>query len=452
MIKGLKEFYKKGITHSYDFRIETLEKLESSILTNYDELINAFKQDYNKCEFDVVSTEIGLVLKEIRYFKRKLDNLMFPKKIHTSLINFPSKGYIVSEPYGVVLIASPWNYPFQLAFMPLVGAIAGGNVVYLKVSDQTLSVKAVIKKILSVFPSDYIYVASDSKEEREKLFDLEFDYVFYTGSNKIAVELATKQAKYLTPMTLELGGKSPCIVDEECDLEHAAKRIVWGKFLNAGQTCIAPDYILVHSSIKDKFIEGVIKYTKELYYIDDKLTDTFVNVINKKHLARLQDLLKDEKVIFGGNVKNNTLEPTIVDEVDFDSKLMEDEIFGPIMPIITYHNLDEALDEIKSLDKPLAFYLFTKNKKKAKRIMNEMSYGGGCVNDVIMHVSEEKLPFGGIGKSGMNSYHGKKSYETFTHSKSILVKNPKMELNLKYPKYSERKLNFVKKYFKIKKK
>ena len=450
MIEKLKEYYNKGVTLSYDFRILALEKLENSILYYYNDLINAFDKDYNKCEFDVVNTEIGLVLNEIKYFKKNLDKLMEVKRVSTSIINMPSKGYIESEPYGVVFIASPWNYPFQLTFMPLIGAIAAGNVVCLKVSDQTPNVKIVIKKILSVFPDDYIYIVGESKEERDSLFDLHYDYIFYTGSNNIAKKLMEKQAKYLTPMTLELGGKSPCIVDEECDVENSAKRIVWGKFLNAGQTCVAPDYILVHSSIKDKFIESVIKYTKDFYYIENNLTDNFVHVINGKTIKRLQDLLVNEKVIFGGSIKNDTLEPTIVDDVTFDSKLMKEEIFGPIMPIITYHNLDEALESVSSLDKPLAFYLFTKNKKKAKSIMSKMSYGGGCVNDVIMHLSEEKLPFGGVGKSGMNSYHGKKSYEIFSHYKSILVKNYKKELSVKYPPYNHAKLRFSKIFFNIK--
>ena len=336
--------------------------------------------------------------------------------------------------------------------MPLVGAIAGGNVVCLKVSDQTPNVKQIIKKILSVFDSNYIYIVGDSKEERDSLFDLEYDYVFYTGSQNVAIELASKQAKYLTPMTLELGGKSPCIVDEECDLEHAARRIVWGKFLNAGQTCVAPDYICVHSSIKDKFIELVLKYIKEFYYEGNKLSDNFVSLINEKQVIRVKRLLEKQTIIFGGNFKKNTLEPTVLSDVSFDSEIMQEEIFAPIMPIITYHNISELMDNINKLDKPLAFYFFSKNKKKSKAIMSLMSYGGGCVNDVIMHLSEEKLPFGGVGKSGMNSYHGKKSYEIFTHSKSILVKNPKIELNFKYDPHSDKKLKLSKMFFRIKRK
>lgn len=452
MINKLKEYYKKGVTLSYDFRYNALDKLERSILANYDDLVEAFKLDYNKCEFDVVNTEVGFVSNELKYFKNNLAKLMKNKRVKTSLINIPSKGYILGEPYGVVFIASPWNYPFQLALVPLIGAIAAGNVIYLKPSDQTKRVKQVIKNILSVFPDEYIYVTGESKEERDSLFDLHYDYIFYTGSSKIASELMVRQAKYLTPMTLELGGKSPCIVDEECNLEHAAKRIVWGKFLNAGQTCVAPDYVLVHSSIKDEFIKKVVEYTKEFYYENNKLDSNFTHVINEKHIKRLQGLLENEKIVFGGKLKNNTLEPTILDNITFESKIMEEEIFGPIMPIITYHNLDEALDQVEKRDKPLAFYYFTTNKNKSNNVMNRMSYGGGCVNDVIMHLSEEKLPFGGVGMSGMNSYHGKKSYEIFTHYKSVLAKSAKYELDLKYPKYNESKLNFVKSFFGVKKK
>lgn len=452
MLEKLREYYKKGVTLSYDFRISALEGLEASILYHYKELIEAFKKDYNKCEFDVINTEVLLVLKEIRYFKKNLDKLMAPRRVRTSIINYPSKGYMVNEPYGVVFIASPWNYPFQLSFMPLVGAIASGNVIYLKVSDQTPTIKGVIAKILSIFPSEYVYLASDSKEEREMMFSYKYDYIFYTGSSNVASRLMEKQAKYLTPMTLELGGKSPCLVDEECNLDIACKRIAWGRYLNAGQTCVAPDYILVHASIKDEFINKVIEYVKKYYYNENELTDNFTKVINDKHIRRLQALLEDEHIVFGGKIKNNTLEPTIVDNVTFDSKLMEEEIFGPIMPIITYHNLDEVLDKISTLDKPLAFYCFSKNKKKARAIMNRVSYGGGCINDVVMHISEENLPFGGVGKSGMNSYHGKKSYEVFTHSKSVLYKHPKYELNLKYPPYTKNKLKFIKTFFKIKQK
>lgn len=452
MINKLREYYNKGVTLTYEFRITALEKLEKSILNHYDKLVEAFKNDYNKSEFDVITTEIGLVLNEIKYFKKNLDKLMNKKRVRSGILNIPSKGYIVDEPYGVVFIASPWNYPFQLAFMPLIGAISAGNVVYLKVSDQTPNIKNVIKEILSVFPSEYIYLAGASKEEREKMFEYHYDYIFYTGSNNIATKLMEKQAKYLTPMTLELGGKSPCIVDEESDIEHSAKRIVWGKFLNAGQTCVAPDYILVHSSIKEKFIERVLHYTKSFYYENNNLNSDFTHIISGKHLTRLLNLIKGEKVIWGGNIVNDTLEPTILDDITFDSEIMKEEIFGPIMPIITYHNLDQALEDIATLDKPLAFYLFTKNKKKAKNVMSKMSYGGGCVNDVIMHLIEENLPFGGVGKSGMNSYHGKKSYEIFSHSKSILVKNHKRELTIKYPPYNDSKLKFVKIFFNIKKK
>lgn len=451
MIEKLKEYYRSGVTLSYEFRFNALEKLERSILENYNDIIKAFKLDYNKCEFDVINTEVGLVLNEIKYFKKNLKKLMKNKKVKTSLINIPSKGYIIQEPYGVVFIASPWNYPFQLTFVPLIGAIASGNVIYLKASDQTKHIKQVIKNILSVFSSEYIYLVGESKEERDGLFDLPYDYVFYTGSSKVASELMAKQAKYLTPLTLELGGKSPCIVDEESEIEFAAKRIVWGKFLNAGQTCVAPDYIVVHSSIKEEFIKKVVYYTKQFYYKDNKLDEIFTNVINEKHLKRLKDLLKNEEIIFGGEIKNNTLEPTIVDNINFDSKIMEEEIFGPIMPIITYNNLNQLLDQIEKRDKPLAFYYFTTNKNKAKTVMKRMSYGGGCVNDVIMHLSEENLPFGGVGKSGMNSYHSKKSYEIFTHYKSVLSKNPKLELDIKYPKYTDNQLKFVKKFFGIKK-
>ena len=280
-----------------------------------------------------------------------------------------------------------------------------------------------------------------------KLFDLQFNYIFYTGSPSVAKELMEKQAKYLTPMTLELGGKSPCIIDENANIEKSAKRVVWGKFLNAGQTCVAPDYILVHNAVKRDFIKYSMKYIQEFYYTNGILDEQFTHVINEKSLNRLVSLIDKEKLAFGGKVTNKTLEPTLLENVSLNDEIMREEIFGPIMPIIEFDNLDEVIKKLKEKDKPLALYYFGKNYKK---VIKQVSFGGGCINDVIMHLTEEKLPFGGIGLSGIGSYHGKKSFETFSHQKSILKKNSKLELNLKYPKYSKQKTKLTKIFFKIK--
>lgn len=444
-----KEFYKKGKTLDINYRIETLKKLKESIFCNLDDLVKAFKEDYNKCEFDVYSTEVGLVVKEINYFIRNLKKLSKPKKVRTSIINMPSTGCVLSEPYGNTLVVSPWNYPFQLTMMPLIGSIAAGNTVFLKSSRNTPKVTKVIEKILSIFDDEYIYVMENTKENMNKLFDLKFDYVFYTGSPNVAKELMEKQAKYLTPMTLELGGKSPCIIDKTANVDSSAKRVVWGKYLNAGQTCVAPDYILVHNDIKREFIKHAMKYIQEFYYTDNVLNEDFTHVINEKSLNKLLSLIDKEKLAFGGKVTNGTLEPTLLEDVSLNDEIMKEEIFGPIMPVVEFNNLDDVINHLKEIDKPLALYYFGKEYKK---VIKNVSFGGGCINDTIMHLTEEKLPFGGVGLSGMGSYHGKKSFEVFSHQKSILKKNSKLELNLKYPKYNDKKTKLTKMFFGIKNK
>lgn len=452
IINKQREYFKSGETLDINFRLNKLRALKESILNNLNDLVAAFKADYNKCEFDVYSTEVGLVIKEINYFIKNLKKLAKGRNIATSLINIPSRGVVVKEPYGNVLIVAPWNYPFQLAMMPLVGAIAAGNTIYLKTSRNTTNINKVIKNILSVFEDKYIYVMENNKENKKNLFDLKFDYVFYTGSPNVARELMSRQAKYLTPMTLELGGKSPCIIDRDADIEKSAKRLVWGKFLNAGQTCVAPDYAIVHNSIKRDFIKYILKYINEFYYHNGQISGNFTAVINEENLNRLLSYIKGKRLICGGSTKNNVLEPTVIDEVSFDDKIMEEEIFGPILPVIEFSNLEEVINHLKNIDKPLALYYFGNSKKSKKRIIRDLSFGGGCINDTIMHLTEEKLPFGGVGLSGFGSYHGKKSYDTFSHQKSILKKSLKLELNLKYPPYNSNKLKLTKFYFGIKNK
>lgn len=447
---------KKTYTTNKRFTLKQIKsnlvKLKKSILENLGDLEAAFKADYNKCKFDVYANEVGLVLNEIKYMIKHLRSLSKNKRVATSIINFPSKGYIVNEPYGVVLIVSPWNYPFQLSMMPLVGALAGGNTVVLKPSNYCPQVSNVIKNILSVFDEKYVSVVLGGREQNAKLFDQKFDFIFFTGGTTVAKVLSEKASKNLTPCVLELGGKSPCIVNEDADVDLSAKRIVWGKFLNAGQTCVAPDHIYVHSKIKQKFIEAVKKYINKFYYKNGKLTDNFCHIINDKHLERLTGLIDKSKLVFGGKADGRQLEPTVLDNVTWQDKVMGEEIFGPIMPILPFENLDNLITEIKGREKPLALYYFGTEDDDIKKVVNNLSFGGGCVNDTIMHLTEEKLPFGGVGLSGMGSYHGKKSYETFTHQKSVLSKSLAVDMPIRYMPYGDKKIKLVKFLFGIKNK
>ena len=441
-----KRFFSTNQTLDVDFRIEQLHKLKQSIQQNLKNLVDAFKLDYNKCEFDVYSTEVGLVLKEIDYFLHNLKRLAKPKKVGTGLLNYPSKGKIVSMPLGVTLVVSPWNYPFQLAFMPTIGAIAGGNTVILKTSSKTPNVSKVIKDILSVFDDNYL-CASCQKDET--LFDLPFDFTFFTGSADFAKKIRQKQAKNLVPCVLELGGKSPCIVDLDADIDLSAKRIVWGKFLNAGQTCVAPDYVVVHKDVKAQFIERVLYYVKQFYYTGEALNDDFPCVITDDKVEEVLAKIKDEKILCGGKADGKKMHPTVVDDISFDSPIMQSEIFAPVLPILTFDVLSTLLNKINQMDRPLAFYFFSGSETAIDYVNEHTFSGGACFNDVIMHLTAKNLPFGGVGASGYGSYHGKKSYDTFVHYKSALIKG-KTEIELKYPPYHAKKLALLKTFFKIK--
>lgn len=447
IIELQREYFLNGNTLDLDFRREQLLKLKESILAHYDDVVHAFKQDYNKCEFDVVTTEISMVLKELNFMLKNMKKLARPKRIKTSIINFKSSGRIYPEPFGVCLIVAPWNYPFQLSLIPVIDAIATGNTVILKLSVNTPEVSKAIGEILSVFDNSYVYVTKP--EDREKIFEQDYDFCFYTGSTKTAKELIKQQAKYLTPCVLELGGKSPCIVDEDADIALTAKRLTWGKFLNAGQTCVAPDYVCVHEKVLPALLGQIKKNISDFYYDNSVLTPNFTQVITENKAKELYDLIKNENIVIGGKYHGRTFEPTVLTNISFDSPIMQEEIFGPILPIITFSDIHQLIAQLKQMEKPLAFYYFGKNN--AKLCVEKCSFGGGCINETIMHLTEEKLPFGGIGFSGMGSYHGKKSFETFSHYKSVLKKG-KLELPVKYPPYTEKKLNLVKWMFGINKK
>lgn len=441
-----REYFNTDETKLVDFRIKQLKKLKCELLKNYDNLVDAFKKDYNKCEFDMVSNELSIVLKELNFMLKNIKKLSKTKRVKTSILNLYSRGYIYTEPFGVVLIVAPWNYPLQLSLVPLVSSIATGNTSVIKLSENTPNISKVIRNILSIFDKKYVYVTKE--EDREKLFLMKYDFCFFTGSTMVGKMLLSEQSKFLTPCVLELGGKSPCIVDEDADISLTAKRLVWGKFLNAGQTCVAPDFVLVHKSKKEELLKKISEYIQKFYYQNKELSENFTYIVSEKQSEKLKTLIEGENIFIGGKNTNRKFEPTVVVDVTFASPLMQQEIFGPIMPILEFEDIFEIIKKLKELERPLAFYYF--GKKNQELCLNSLSFGGGCINDTVMHLTEDNLPFGGVGFSGMGSYHGKKSFETFSHKKSVLKKG-KMEFDVKYPPYSTKKLNLIKILFGLKK-
>lgn len=450
IVDNQRQFFLTGQTLDYSFRIKALKTLRKSLIDNKQLIYKAFIDDFNKSEFDVLTTEFGMAIEEIDFMIKNLKSLMKPKKVKTSLFNFPSKGRIYKEPYGVSLIIAPWNYPLQLSIAPLAGSLAAGNTIILKPSSYANNVSIALEKVLSVFDDKYISVILGGRNEITALLDQQFDYIFFTGSPTVGKIVMEKASKNLTPVSLELGGKSPTIIDEDADIELAAKRITWGKFLNAGQTCVAPDYILVHKSIHDNFVKKVKEYISKYYYDQNgTIKNDFPFIINNKHFERLKSLIDENKKVCGKISKERLIEPTVLDNVTFDDDVMKEEIFGPIMPIIEFDNLDLLISELKLLPKPLALYYFGNNKKNIEKVLNNVSSGGACINEVVMHLTNEELPFGGVGNSGMGSYHGEKSFETFSHQKSVLIKG-KREINIKYPPINEKKRKLVEKIMKVK--
>jgi aldehyde dehydrogenase (NAD+) len=445
-----RKFFSSSQTKDLDFRITQLKKLHSIILKYEKDILTALKADLNKSEYEAYMTEIGFTLEEITTLIKGLRKWAKPKKVKTPLTQFPAKSYIYSEPYGICLIISPWNYPFQLTLAPLAGAIAGGNCAVVKPSNYSTNTSKLINKLISEnFNEKYIKVVEGGREENQNLLEQKFDYIFFTGSVNVGKVVMEAASKHLTPVSLELGGKSPCIVDETANLKLAAKRIVWGKFLNSGQTCVAPDYLLVQDKVKEELISYLITYTKELFEVDDFPNPNFPKIINKHHYQRLLGLIENENIIIGGKgySETNQIEPTILDNVSWDSKVMGEEIFGPILPIITFDTLEEVIEKVNERPKPLALYYFTTLSKNEQLIINSISHGGGCINDTIVHLASSYLPFGGVGNSGMGSYHGKASFDTFTHKKSIMKRSNKLDIALRYPPFN-RSTKILKRFMK----
>lgn len=445
-----KNFFETGKTRNIEFRIEMLQKLKTAILTNEQNLNDALKKDLNKSPFESYQTETGLIISELNLAIKNLKKWSKPQKVKTPLFLFKAESLIYTEPYGLSLIIAPWNYPLQLSILPLIGAISAGNCAVLKLSEFSVNTSKLIKEILNqTFETKYIVAFDGDYKQSSELLELNFDYIFFTGSTKVGKIVAEKAAKTLTPVTLELGGKSPCILDSEADIDISAKRIAWGKCLNSGQTCVAPDYIIMEQKVKEKFVESFSYYVKQFFGENTLLCEDYPKIINKNHFDRLLKLMKDEKIIYGGKFDENSnqIEPTLIDIKNLTSPVMQEEIFGPILPIITVSNINEAFEIIKKFEKPLALYLFTNNKEFENKVINSISFGGGCINDTILHLTTANLPFGGVGESGMGFYHGKNSFEIFSHKKSILNRKFVPEINLRYPPFKD-KLAKLKKYYK----
>ncbi|QDY31892.1 aldehyde dehydrogenase [Clostridium sporogenes] len=450
MLKKQKSFFEKGYTKDINFRIEALKKLKHNIKMNETNIFKALKIDLNKSEFETFITEIGIVYDEINGAIKNIKKWSKSKKVKTSITNFLASSYIYNEPYGVALIMAPWNYPFQLIMAPLVGAISAGNCVLLKPSELAVETEKIIVKIIKeTFSDEYIGVVTGGVKESEALLKEKFDYIFYTGGINVGKIVMRAAAEHLTPMTLELGGKSPCIVDKDANIDLAARRIAWGKFLNAGQTCVAPDYLVVHRNIKEKLISSIENYIIEFFGENAFESEEYPRIINERHFKRLEGYLKEGKIISGGktDISNLYIEPTIIEGINFKNRIMEEEIFGPIFPVIEFEGMDEVIDIIKNNPKPLALYYFSEDKEKQEFIIKNISFGGGCINDTIMHLSTSTLPFGGVGSSGMGSYHGRTSFETFSHKKSILKKSNLVDIKIRYAPFKG-KINLVRKLFK----
>ena len=438
-------FFNSNRTKSTAFRRRQLLRLRQAVERYEPDLYAALYADLRKSRCEALMTELGLVKEEIRIAIENLDIWSRPEHVRGTAAIFPAGSCIYREPYGVVLILSPWNYPVNLALTPLVGAIAAGNCAILKCSKSSAQTSAVLRRMINeTFPEKYIYCA-DPEADYDDVLRRPYDFIFFTGSPRIGKTVMAAASEYLTPVSLELGGKSPCIVDRTANLQLAAKRIAWGKFMNAGQTCISVDYVLVDETVKAEFL-ACMRRELERRYPNAERSDTYPCIISEHHYERLKKLLAGEHGIIGGmtNDASRKIAPSILVNAGFDHPVMQEEIFGPLLPVIGYTDLTEVLAKLKSMPKPLACYIFTEDRKTARRILGEFSFGGGCVNDVLLHISNPRLPFGGVGNSGMGGYHGKYSFETFSHKKSVVTNSTKIDVPVRYAPFSDRKYRLMK--------
>ena len=449
LIAAQRSFFGSGQSKAPAFRILALHKLKTMVREHEASIMDALKEDLGKSQFESYLTEIGTVLNEIDWHIRHLKRLSRTRRIPTPLVMFPSRSRILREPYGTVLIVSPWNYPFNLVITPLIGAIAAGNCALLKLAHYSTATSALLEKLINqTFPENYIRALDGGREVNQMLLKERFDYLFFTGSPALGKTFAQAAAADLTPCTLELGGKSPCIVDRDADLQTAARRIVWGKFLNAGQTCIAPDHLLVQKDIKEELLKKICAEIERQFGADPYESPDFGRMINGDAFARVSAYLSDGKIICGGKIReaDRYIAPTLLDEVSPDAPVMRDEIFGPILPVLSFGEIREAMDFVIAREKPLALYYFTKDVRGAQKRIREMDSGGVCINDVVIHYGNPRLPFGGVGNSGTGRYHGKYSFDTFSRERACVISPTLFDIPVKFAPYGK-KLRLLKKIF-----
>ncbi|AUH73675.1 aldehyde dehydrogenase [Legionella sainthelensi] len=446
VVEAQRKFAMAGQAKKILFRQQQLQKLKDILKQKEEELYQALYADMKKSQFEIYLTELALIYHEIDKAIKYVAKWSKPKKIRTGLVNQPGKSFILPEPYGTTLIIGAWNYPYQLTLSPLVAAIAAGNTSIIKPSELTKNTSSVIAQVINQnFDSDYLHVVEGGVEIAQELLNHRFDKLFFTGSTAVGKIVAKAAAEHLTPVTLELGGKSPCIVFNDADLKISAQRIVWGKFLNAGQTCIAPDYLLVEDSIYHPLLAELKKQLNKIIGPNPIESESYVRIIDQRHLQRLKNLIDPQKLYVGGQVieAENYIEPTILKDVDFTDEIMKEEIFGPILPVIPFSDLKPILHELKTRPRPLALYVFGKNQQLPTQVIHEVSFGGGCINDVLIHICDSNLPFGGVGESGMGNYHGEAGFKTFSHFKSIVKKSFWFEPPIKYKPYTQLKLRLI---------
>ena len=440
LLSKQRKFFAGGATLDVSYRSAALKKLQKALTENEAAIADALRRDLGKSAEESYMCETGIVLAEISYMLRHIRNFAKEKTVATPLAQFASRSYKKPMPYGVTLIMSPWNYPLMLTLDPLVDAIAAGNTAVLKPSAYSPATSALLQKLISdSFPEEYVAVVTGGREENSYLLEQKFDYIFFTGSKTVGKLVLEKASRHLTPTTLELGGKSPCIVDKSAKLELAARRIVFGKFLNCGQTCVAPDYILCHASVKEKFVECLKAEIQRQYGSEYLNNGMYGKIISSRHFQRITGLIEESKVILGGrsDAASQKIEPTVMDGVTWEDKVMGEEIFGPVLPILTYESIDDVIETVNSHDTPLALYIYAEDKAVIRKVTSRCAFGGGCVNDCIIHIATSNMGFGGVGESGMGAYHGKRGFDTFTHYKSIVDKKTWMDLPMRYQPYNK---------------